>query len=119
MKLKLLDLIKNSFNIVDSDSKQTINQNRYKQLFIHISDGLHNYQDTTFFANNPIDKNIYEKSIRDFFSYLRFVQLDEDLCSEEKYQQILQYIINDFCNYFSGKSSAIDIDKFKNICEGK
>ena len=84
MKLKLLDLIKNSFNIVESDSKQTINQNRYKQLFIHISDGLHNYQDSTFFANNPIDKNIYAKDLRDFLSYLRFIQLNDDLCSEEK-----------------------------------
>ena len=119
MKIKLLDLLINPFSMLNTKSKQTVNQNRYKQLLVHISDGLHNYQDITFFSQNNIDKKIYEETIRDFFNYLRFVQLDEDLCSEKKYQQILQFIKNDYYNYFSGKSSAIDIDKFKNICEGK
>lgn len=119
MKMKLLDLIKNSFNIKETDSKQTINENRYKQLFIYISDGLHNYQDSSFFNNNLCDKQVYEENIREFFNYIRFIHIDEDLCSEEKYQQILQYIKNDYYNYFSGKSSLIDIEKFKNICEEK
>lgn len=85
---------------------------RYKQIFIHICNGVYNYN--TLLINNDIK---LEDNIRTFLGDLRWIQLDNDICSVEKYDLLLEFIKTDFYNYCSGISNCLDIEKFKNICE--
>ncbi len=101
----------NNFNALES-------QKRYKNLLFNISHGIHNYKDETFFRNSVVNSDDYEKNIREFFSYLRWIILDTDICSEKKYQKILYFVTKDFNDYFNGNSNQLDLIKFKNICEG-
>lgn len=112
-------MIEPFINLIKSIFKKEIQQNRYKQLLIYIGEGIHNYQDETFFKDKNIGKEIYEKNLREFFSYIRWIQLDQDICSDKKYEDILQFIKTDFYNYFSGRCNEIDLLKFKNLCESK
>lgn len=105
---KLLSIFnKNNQLIKESD--------RYKQIFTHVCNGVYNYN--TLIANRDVKSEEYSHNIRIFFGYIRWVHLDQDICSVEKYDLILEFIKTDFYNYCSGISNCLDIEKFKNICE--
>lgn len=112
---KILSIFSSCTNTSNFNALET--QKRYKHLLFNICNGIHNYKDEIYFRNSNVKNEEYEENIRALFAYIRWIILDTDICSEEKYQNILHFIKNDFSDYFNGNSNEFNFEKFKNICE--
>lgn len=114
-KNDFIEMDSNWNDILSIFSKKIKSQDRYKEVFIWICNGMHHYK----FLDNDINKDNYERNIRYFFDYIRWIQIDQDMCTNKKYEEILEFIKDDFYKYFSGITNEIDFEKLRNICENE